>query len=515
MENYPLANPHNLHNLTSIDAPFKLILDDESALEIDVIVRRIPNKRLVCRAKWQQQIVYAKLFLGNDSKRYCLRDRQGVKYLLDAKIASPKILHEGAVANTIATKSVEVLIFEAIVSANKAPALNAEQLWPSLNIIQRIELFKKMVLEVAKHHNAKLIQADIHLKNFLIAGITKNNEIADATIYTIDGDGILQTNSKRKKRDNLAIFLSKFDALDDEFMREIIETYYLAVGQTFNIEAFTKIYFLTKKMRQKAACDYADKKVFRNCTDVTVTKSSQRFLAVSRHFNINKQQLDILDDYLSNENSNIKNGNTCTIGVADFVLNDRTNKKVVIKRYNVKSFWHGVKFLFKKSRAAKSWANAHRLQIYNIVTPQPLALIEQKVGMFKKCYFLSEYINAPDIAEFFVNEKNTELKQLVANNVAQLFYKMSLLKMVHGDCKASNIKIANGKPILLDLDSLFVVKGFLPYTHQHVKDLKRFMQNWQSDIETTTLLKTAFKFVYEMEDNYFAVPNALDAAGIN
>jgi tRNA A-37 threonylcarbamoyl transferase component Bud32 len=459
----------------------------------------LPGSRVVAKGILNDKVVYAKFFIGLRANIHAAREASGTKLLNKANILTPNLLLETSYQN------LPVIVFAAIENA-----VNAEVFMHENDFLTRREMAKKLAQTVAQHHNANLMQTDIHLKNFLVQ---------DSNIYTLDGDGIQALNSfnrKVRQLQNLATLFSKMDVLDDvDWSQDFYACYCNAIGQAFkgsefDIEQHDIFWWNTQKIRQKTASDYADKKVFRTCSDVTVTESSQQFLAVSSKFNINNQQLVYLDDFLNEPARNIKNGNTCTIGFAQIA-----DAKVVIKRYNVKSFWHGVKFLFKQSRAAKSWANAHRLQIYNIATPQPLALIVEKSHFIgNKSYFLSELVDAPDIAEFFANEKNTELKQMVAHEVARLFYKMSLLRIVHGDCKASNFKIKDGKPILLDLDSMFVSKSPFPYTYQHVNDLKRFMQNWQNDAETTNLLKNAFKLCYETEDDYFAVPNALDQAGI-
>jgi tRNA A-37 threonylcarbamoyl transferase component Bud32 len=479
-------------NLGVLQPASEIKLDDGSQFSLHEIVRVLPNARVVARGILNGNIAYAKFFIGLRANIHASREASGTKHLNKASILTPNLLLETSYQNQ------PVIVYKAIENA-----LNAEDFMRKNDFLTRQEMAKKLAQTVAIHHSANLLQTDIHLKNFLIA----KNE-ADS-VYTIDGDGIIQANNKSQKQHNLATFFSKFDALDDDFMQESFEAYCETLGVQYNYDVFTKIYFLTQKIRQKTASDYADKKVFRSCTDVKIIENTQQFLAISRHFNIENQSLNDLDAFLNTPDKNIKNGNTCTIGLAEIA-----GKQVVIKRYNIKSFWHSVKLAIKQSRAAKSWANAHRLQIYNIATPQPLAFLEEKNGINSKSYFLSEFVDAPDIAEFFASEKNTEIKQSVAYEVSRLFYKMSLLRIVHGDCKASNIKIKDGKPILLDLDSLFVIKNLFPYTYQHVKDLKRFMQNWQNDAETTQVLKNAFKLCYEVEDDHLAVPNALDQAGI-
>jgi len=61
----------NLQSLSHIgQQAFEISLRDSFSLQVEAIVRRVPNKRLVCRGVWNKQPVYAKLFIGNNAKRY-------------------------------------------------------------------------------------------------------------------------------------------------------------------------------------------------------------------------------------------------------------------------------------------------------------------------------------------------------------------------------------------------------------------------------------------------------------
>ena len=480
--------------LGELPKPTQMMLADGSVLTINAVVRVLPNARVVVRGNLNQEAVYAKIYIGHRASIHAAREAEGTKHLNTANILTPKLLLETTSQNQ------PVIVYAAIENA-----LNAEDFMRQSDYLGRREMALNLVQAVAQHHTANLMQTDIHLKNFIVAGAKTKAE----SIYTIDGDGIVKTSSKSQKQRNLATFLSKFDALDDDFMQESVEAYCVARNEKFELNQFVKTYLLTQKIRQKTASDYADKKVFRTCTDVKVIDDRPNLLHISRQFNVENQLLDDMNVYLNVPSKNIKNGNTCTIGVAQI-----GDKQIVIKRYNIKSFWHGIKLGLRQSRAKKSWANAHRLQIYNIATPQPLALVlECDYGLNNRDYFLSEFIDAPDIAEFFASTESEELKKSVAFETARLFYKLSLLKIVHGDCKATNIKIKDGKPVLLDLDAMFVSKSLFLYEKQHVRDLKRFMQNWQNDTETTALLNNAFKLGYSGDDE-FSVPSALIQAGI-
>ncbi len=478
---------NNLLQLSSGgESGFSVGLPGGPTLFCEKIVRRVPGKRLVCQGVWAQQAVYAKLFIGSDAARYFERDKRGVECLCKAGIASPEILFAGLAEDG----ETHLIIFVAIESAR-----NVEDIWQELDSPQRLNLAHRLVQTVAQHHQAGLLQTDLYLKNFLVQQKPGQNDL----IYTLDGDGIRAISAlfqKRQKLRNLATLFSKMDVLDDGWIAALYAQYCLQLGIAHSHADEAEVWLLTQKIRHQVATGYADKKVFRNCTDVKVTRSFKRFQAVASDFCVESQALASLDVFLADSTLNIKNGNTCTIAKAMLA-----NRSVIVKRYNIKSFWHGLNRAFRVSRAAKSWANAYRLMICNIATPKPLALVEERFGCFRRrAYYLSEYVDAPDVMQFFELCTKLEDKETVAHNLAALFYKLYLLKFSHGDCKATNIKIINLAPVLIDLDGLQDhfgnVFGNGWFERKHIKDLQRLMKNWANDAEVTALLKQAFLLEY-------------------
>ncbi|MES2635728.1 MAG: lipopolysaccharide kinase InaA family protein [Pseudomonadota bacterium] len=471
-------------NLNSIQSPsvtaFDLQLGDGSTLAVSEIVRVVPNKRLVCKAVWRGENVYAKLFIGANAERYAQRDQQGVQALMSANITTPDLLFVGNFAAN------EVLIFEAIDGAQNAEVLY-RQLYGSQQSEKRLDLMLELTAVVAQLHVANLQQTDLYFKNFLIdAGKT----------YAIDGDGIQVFSSllnKQQKQRNLATLFSKMDVLDSQWIAQCYAHYCKQMMTEYLATDLVKINNLAKKIRQKVASAYADKKVFRTCSDINVRQTFKRYMASANDFNAVDLSGNQLDLALNNPLNRLKSGNTCTVSKA-FV----SNKNVVIKRYNVKNIWHGFKLSISQSRAAKSWANAHRLNILNIATAKPLALIEERFGWLRRrAYFLTEYIEAPDIAEFFALTIDSSTKEKVACETALLFYKLNILQILHGDCKASNIKIVDGKPVLIDLDSMQSHNCNWWFEKKHIKDLKRFMQNWSHNPEVSALFQREFLQIYD------------------
>lgn len=471
-------------------------------LTVEQLVRTIPNRRYVCSGVFDHQPVYAKIFTGKSAAVYALRDKAGAELLLQARILTPELLLARALDD-----GVYVLIYAAVENSQ-----NAEQVWRSCGADQRFLLMQQLLQTVASHHQAGLLQTDLHLKNFLVE---KHAGDADV-IYTLDGDGIRRLRPwfrQRQQLANLATLFSKMDVLDDGWIAELYARYCSQLGLTSSPETADKVGYLTRKIRDRVAAGYADKKAFRNCTDVKVTQNFSHFVAIAADFNVDNQSLASLDQYLEDAQRNIKNGNTCTIAKALLA-----KQPVVIKRYNIKNFWHGLNRAFRGSRAAKSWANAHRLMISNIATAKPLALLEERFGCLRRrAYYLSAYVDAPDVKQFFESEIAAGDKEIALRNVAALFYKLCLLRYSHGDCKASNIKMVNLSPVLIDLDAMQSnFSGMLSswrFERKHIKDLKRFMKNWEGDMEMTAMLKRALQLQYISQHLYHA-ENILIRAGI-
>ncbi len=453
----------------------QIVCDTNETLQVLTIARVLPNARLVCKCLFNTHETYAKIFIGLRANIHAAREVGGIKLLQNANILMPELLLETTI------KSQPILIFSAINNA-----VNANSFMQSANYLNRRDMATKLAQTVAQLHLANLIQADIHLNNFLVG---------NDSIYTIDGDGIKQTYSRSQKQHNLATFLSKFDALDDDFMQDSVEAYCAAINQAFDVEQFASIYCLAKKIRQKTVSHYADKKVFRTCTDVTVARPSGHFLAVASSYSLAQLGFapEVLDDLIAQSLQPLKHGNSATVVRFEF-----NAQQVALKRYNIKNGWHGLKRALQPSRAARAWANAYRLKLLNIATAKPLMLLEtRQYGLRGKAYLLSEFIDAADVAEYFANTHNKTERAETVKNIVTLFYKLYLLKLSHGDMKASNIKVVDNKPVLIDLDSMRQRQSTFFFERAHMRDLRRFMRNWQADNALYNAFVKTFRVIYE------------------
>lgn len=476
-----MQHPTWADTLTAVTQPGAMKLNIPlagSALECRRAVRVVPGKRVVCQGVWQQQAVYAKLFIGPDAARYAARDRDGVAMLQQAGIATPPLLFAGQADGA----SAQVLLFAEVLHSQ-----NAEQLWDAQPLLSpaRKALAMRVVSEVALHHTAGLMQTDLYLKNFLLA---------DDKLYTLDGDGMRRLSAWRSDAQamhNLAVLLSKLDVLELEtWLADLVQAYRQLRPQA-KLPSLSELQKRAIALRRRMLVQYADHKVLRECTDVHVIHTAQAYAAYSRaHVTAalvsSMQNPDLL---LQEDQQQLKRGNTCS--VAKFALD---GEEMVVKRYNIKSFWHGLGRAWRQSRAAVSWRNAHRLQLAGIATPQPLVLVEQRrLGMRGLAYFVAAFVNAPDAVTFFAdNSMRPQDRKDAALHLARLFRRLYLLGISHGDCKASNILMQGLQPCLIDLDSMQQHRCLVWFERRHIRDLRRFMRNWQQDPETTALLSSAF-----------------------
>ena len=162
---------------------------------------------------------------------------------------------------------------------------------------------------------------------------------------------------------------------------------------------------------------------------------------------------------------------------------------LVVKRYNIKGFWHALKRCSRTTRAARSWRNAHRLLALDISTPRPVALLEKRFGPFRStAYFINEYVEGPRATNFF-KKGDLRLQRTVARRIVEILEKLKTGMISHGDMKATNIIIHREKPLLVDLDAMRAHSKGRSFESAHRKDVRRFQKNWADMPETGELFK--------------------------
>jgi tRNA A-37 threonylcarbamoyl transferase component Bud32 len=169
--------------------------------------------------------------------------------------------------------------------------------------------------------------------------------------------------------------------------------------------------------------------------------------------------------------------------------------KLVVKRYNIKGKWHGIRKAVQKTRAAISWRNAQLLQFYGIDTPAPIAMIEGRFGSRQRVsYFLSAYVAGTSCRDYFANSAlSADDKRRIAKQAAELLAMLARLRIRHGDMKATNMIIARGRIYLIDLDGMQAYKTHIFFRRGLARDRERFRRNWEADTGTWRLFEESME----------------------
>jgi tRNA A-37 threonylcarbamoyl transferase component Bud32 len=460
----------------SIELPFSLSLEgSDGVLYCERFLRIVPGRRAVFLGKWGKKQVVAKLFYRPlQIDRHLRREVRGTRALLRAAIVTPNLLYVGSARNT----AVGVLLFEYI-----HPASPLEEVWNATdNIEEKRDLFRQLVLILAKMHQAGLKQQDLHLNNFLVKS---------HAVYSMDGASI-----KRNKMDhplkvpeslnNLALLFAQLTLQDSSLVHDLYTDYSESRGWKITDDILFKLQSKIERSRRRRIRRYM-RKLFRESTEIVCRKSFTRFMLCKRaHYTQSMESFLENPDRLLDKQNNclLKRGNTCTVG--RIKLDDHG---LVVKRYNIKNFGHGLRRSFMPTRATHSWRNANLLLLLGIPTPRPVAMLEKRCGPFRrKAYFISEYIDGSHAFDFF-KEGDLHEKSSVARRIADIFKNLKLARISHGDMKATNILIHKNEPVLIDVEGIRAHNSRRRFLSAHHKDIKRFFQNWKDLPEVSGMFK--------------------------
>ena len=459
--------------------PFMLSLDGpggkDARLDCLDVIRVIPGRRMVCRGEWRDQEVFVKLYL--DSDRYWQSELQGLNALQAANIPAPRMLHAG----TADQGAIHVILLQPVCSAR-----TFEAAWQQAqNEPARLGLLEQAARTIARHHRAGLEQRDIHLDNFLLSG---------GRLYTIDGGGIRISGheelSVRQSRDNLALFLAQLYPRFDYLAAAVLAAYRDEREWAGDVLTVAELEGRVRHFRRRRRRHFL-KKVFRNCTAFACDRSWRYFRVYDRSLVSGKML-----EFLANPDASLKfpdtrylkQGNTCTLW-----LTRVDGRPLVVKRYNIKGLVHRFGRAFRRTRAAASWRNAHRLGMYGIATARPVALLEQRFGPLRgRAWYISEHVDGEDVLRLCMQpDMDTAALQAAAEPLVELLQQLAQSGISHGDMKGSNFILTGNGPVIIDLDALQEHVLGWNFRRMQRRDIQRFMRNWEDCPEIAAFFKSS------------------------
>lgn len=158
------------------------------------------------------------------------------------------------------------------------------------------------------------------------------------------------------------------------------------------------------------------------------------------------------DHYLKDPKTWLKNNKKRTVATPTI-----GKSKFFIKRYNIKDgFDYFRKCPFRSSKAFRSLYYAQKFKEKGLLTPQPIALYEKRIGfLWTSTYLVFEYIEGKTLEDHFQNSNiSHEEKEKIVHKLGSHLETFYQNKWVHRDLTLRNLFIRENQIFILDLDDL-------------------------------------------------------------
>ena len=455
------------------------------SLEMLEVFRVLPQKRLVCLARWQGELVVAKLFFARGRwSQHIAREEQGIKALMSAGVQTARMLGKGETAD----KACGLLLLEFL---DNSESLGAR--CDRLGLDDKRAMLETVVGLIAQCHSLGFLQKDIHLNNFLL----KDNELylLDAGELEQHSVGVDSVNSMR----NLAMFLAQFSVNNDVLVPALYE-HYKKQRSVVDWSSDTAVFHALLRKKRAQRLKIVLNKLYRETSANAFKRDWNHYIVYERSIeSVSLQAFLANPDQFIEQGTVIKDGRSATVALVDIA-----GTRYVLKRYNIKSLWHRLRRQFRPSRAWVCWRNAHILEMLGIATAKPLLMMEWRFGSLRReAYFLCEYVPGDDALHFLKKEPiNSPALSSVLEQFKALFAAMRDYSIVHGDMKATNFHINEKGIVVLDLDGMYQEPDQRRFEIARQKDLQRFAKNWEDSPELAQRVEQMLQRLREDSD-YF------------
>lgn len=443
-------------------------------LLIEEWLRVLPSKRYVARAQLGSDTRLVKLFVGSRAEKKARDEAAAIELLASKGVATPALIDVGAISANAAW------LFTEYFDGCETLSVKARLEVAAMPNFEKMPVAgKDSVQSLALLHNSNLIHKDIHPGNILFY---------QEQCWIIDAADTAVATEVSEKEINLGLFLAQ---LPQEWWPDLVQGY----NEVAEIAAeYDTVCAHALRCQAKRATDLSEKSV-RDCSLFQVRQSTSEFCAVWR------DQQDWLAEVLNDLDGSLasslilKDGASATVGLIEVA-----GRKLVIKRYNIKSFLHALKRFWRPTRAWTSWQAGIRLQVLGIHTPKPLALKEERLGPFRKRgYLIVEASEGQDLLGLLASDKPVGSEQdggallpRVAQEIEQLLDTMSLHHISHGDFKATNL-LWDEQLCVIDLDSICWHTKESSWKKAFAKDKARLLRNWKPNSQPYEYLKKVLK----------------------
>jgi len=454
-----------------IQVPFLLPLNrGEDPVLCEEVLRVVPGKRVAFKGEWKNREVFVKLFFKRfGARRHVRRELSGYNTLCTIGLPTPKLLH-------VCEKSDEdlgIILFEYI----KGAVTLADLVQVPSTESNAIDLVYECVNIIAKMHERGILHLDPHLGNFLVIG--------DKVVITDCASIAIGSTSSKGAFKNLAYYLAQLP-WDEEDRYKMLISHYLEERNLSSTNVENEYILKYIRRHQERMLKKYRKKLFRESSQIGCNRSFWEVTYYKRAFFDKESDVHrlIKDALYQKETVIIKNGRTSTV----FIVQHR-GRSFVVKRYNIKTLWHGLRKAFMRSRASKSWENSHLLKRLGIATPTPVAMIEERIGPLRRtAYFVYEYVDGIEAHTFFKGKNGNDCEEIV-RELVELLGRLYKNRILHGDTKASNFIVTNQGIYVVDLDAMKVRANRAIFRLKQRKEVARFLKNWNGNDPVRLFIK--------------------------
>jgi tRNA A-37 threonylcarbamoyl transferase component Bud32 len=404
--------------------------------------------------------VVVKVFLHRISaRRHLRREWRGLNRLQKRQLSSPKPLFFGQTQNGRWAVVLEKIVDSATV---------LDVLTEVTDKTDELELLIRVCRELARQHSKGVMQKDLHLRNFLVAG---------ERIYALDPSQMrffTHEVPRKKSISQLAMLVRYLPSSDTTSANVICREYFAARGWHFGKSDEVLLQKQLTAHRKRSIRGGLKKCLRTNRRQLRIR--GRRYVAeFDRGFCHETVMNDFIEhvDTLMDAGQILKNGQTSCVSRLTW-----NGEDVVVKRYNHRGFMHSLRHTLKRSRACRAWLHGHRLGMLEIPTPKPLAYIEQRKGLLVwNSYLVTAYIEGQKLDDFLQDDSVDKGRRLgVTQQIIQLLEKLWKYRITHGDLKHTNVLVTRSGPVLTDLDGMIVHRWRLLYRNKQAKDMERFLR---------------------------------------
>ena len=427
----------------------------------------------------KQRVVAKKFIVGEKQHRESQREITGLRELAQRGIPGPKLIfiaEDDVAAIWVVAEYIEDSVDMSDVLVNGAMPDSAA------------EAIRSFAQTLVLHWRKGVHQTDVHNRNYLWDG---------RALYTIDVGSIrfqsdvasLQTRIHTLERtcykftkQQWSRFLSAYEEITGE-AEQVLQVDYLRSNQ-FHDRLQQRISKELKRVWLKSQRSSSDTNLFQ-----------QKGVKLYSQPDADASLIDVVlsaPDSLMQQGTRLKSGNTCTVQLIEW-----GGRKYVVKRYNRKSLFYRLRHVFMTSRVIQSWANARVLNRFRVLTPTVVIACEfRKCGIPDRGFLVMEHIDGETLSHYMAQPDLAEVdRRKYIDEARELFHNLYQFRIVHGDMKAKNLLVGEGKLWLIDVDGMKLSPCGSAFQKLFEKDRSRFLRNWDEFPE----LKNEFEEALQTE----------------